>query len=100
MKTWPMPSLKSSVCHGSNATRGSTRIHMCMSFTDLSVYHLDSDKSGKIDAIEVRGIFKELKMTISEDEVEALIITYDTDKSGMLEREEFMKMAQEVGIIG
>ena len=48
----------------------------------------------------MRGIFQELKQTISEDEVEALIITYDTDKSGMLEREEFMNMAREVRPIG
>jgi len=58
----------------------------------------DSDKSGHIDATEVRGIFHELKLTISEDEVDALIVTYDDDKSGMLEKAEFMKMAQEANL--
>lgn len=55
----------------------------------------DQDKSGSIETSEVREIFRELHIVLSEEETEALVMRYDADSSGHLDLEEFTKLAEE-----
>lgn len=55
----------------------------------------DNDGSGHIDSTELQSIFRELKIKMSDEDVQAMLTQYDADNSGELDKTEFMKMADE-----
>jgi centrin-3 len=49
----------------------------------IKAFHLfDEEKSGKIGPQQIKKVAKELGETIPDDEIEAMIEEFDTDKDG------------------
>lgn len=51
---------------------------------------LDSDVDGMLSPDEIRNGFKELKVQMSEEEMDALLVKMDFDQNGMIDFTEFM----------
>jgi Ca2+-binding EF-hand superfamily protein len=58
----------------------------------LLAFFSDADGSGSIDAAELMGALRDLGENPSKGEVAALIAEADSDKSGAIEFDEFLKM--------
>ncbi|KNA05311.1 hypothetical protein SOVF_191550, partial [Spinacia oleracea] len=56
--------------------------------------HFDMDNDGKITALELRRYFKSIGEVISKEDAQEVIDELDSDKDGMLEFKDFVKLME------
>lgn len=59
---------------------------------------IDADKSGSISTSELKIIYKKMGLTFTDAEIKQLIHEVDTDNSGQIEFDEFIKLLDKINM--